>query len=189
MDSHGSEPKNMATSSGSIKRCSDISLQIPPRPGGFTSRQNGGDGLIHSSVASNDSSSSVGCLRALSFKKRTNGSDVERSLLSKSDPKTDPQSPVVSNRIPKLIWNRCTSLLVTRTPLLSPLIATPTSTRTYGETQRSQVMFSFEVKFYIAVWCNEDVEKIKNVGIVTQQLWCFENSLNIVQEIAGASGL
>ncbi|XP_012827935.1 PREDICTED: uncharacterized protein LOC105949186, partial [Erythranthe guttata] len=101
-DSENKESSN--TEPGpSTSRISDLTLQIPPRPGAF-------------------SSSRSGFLRALSFKKKYTSSDGERSSLLSSDTKEPSGSSPVSNVASNVTCERCTSLPVTRASLLSPQI-------------------------------------------------------------------
>ncbi|KAK6117335.1 hypothetical protein DH2020_048926 [Rehmannia glutinosa] len=102
-DSDERESRNMSANSEPSTRRSDLTLQIPPRPSGF-------------------SSSRSGFFRALSFKKGTTVLDGERSSLLSSDPKVALESPAVSNHTSNLSWKRCTSLPVTPASNLSPQI-------------------------------------------------------------------
>ncbi|KAL7144562.1 hypothetical protein ABFS83_07G020700 [Erythranthe nasuta] len=104
----------------STSRISDLTLQIPPRPGAF-------------------SSSRSGFLRALSFKKKSTSSDGERSFLLSSDTKEPSGSSPVSNVASNVTWERCTSLPVTRASLLSPQI---TTTPSAGEGQKPNISAS-----------------------------------------------
>ncbi|KAK7359650.1 hypothetical protein VNO77_01612 [Canavalia gladiata] len=109
----------------------DISLQVPPRPLGFGSTS-GGRVLDHSQSFSKGISSSRGFLRALSFKKKGNVADGERSSLLNSDSKTAADGPNMAS-ISEIAWKRCTSLPVTPASNLSPSVSTPISARTYNE--------------------------------------------------------
>ncbi|KAI4345501.1 hypothetical protein L6164_012617 [Bauhinia variegata] len=117
---------------GSNGRRPDISLEIPPRPLGFGSTR-GGRLLDHSPSFSKGIPSPRGILRALSFKKKGNAADGERSSLLSSDPKTAPDSHNMVNSTSSFGWKRCTSLPVRHAPNLSPSVPTPSSARTYNE--------------------------------------------------------
>ncbi|XP_059632652.1 uncharacterized protein LOC132275229 isoform X4 [Cornus florida] len=123
-----SSPTNEVVNSEPRVRCSDLSLQIPPRPSGFGSSRSG-KGLLHSQGGS----SSGGFLRALSFKKKVTAPDGEKTSLLNSDP----ESPVLANLVSA--WKRCTSLPVSPASKLSPSATTPASARTYGERQKSHI--------------------------------------------------
>lgn len=99
----------------SIRR-SDLTLQVPPRPGDFSRNRSG-----------------KGFLPSFSFKKKKPVSDGERSSLLSSDPKAALESPALSEISP---WPKCASLPVTPASNLSPLI----SARTFSERQRSHVL-------------------------------------------------
>ncbi|XP_022864439.1 uncharacterized protein LOC111384396 [Olea europaea var. sylvestris] len=139
VDSQNRESRNMIMNSSRIAKSSDLTLQIPPRPGGFGSSRSG-KGLLQSPSVVNGNSSGGGFLRALSFKKRTTASDGERSSLLSSDPKAE--SPLFANLMPKFNWKRCTSLPVTHAAVLSPQVITPTSARTLSERQKSHISAS-----------------------------------------------
>ncbi|CAA3027326.1 uncharacterized protein LOC111384396 [Olea europaea subsp. europaea] len=139
VDSQNRESRNMIMNSSRIAKSSDLTLQIPPRPGGFGSSRSG-KGLLQSPSVVNGNSSSGGFLRALSFKKRATASDGERSSLLSSDPKAE--SPLFANLMPKFNWKRCTSLPVTHAAVLSPQVITPTSARTLSERQKSHISAS-----------------------------------------------
>ncbi|KAH1217699.1 E3 ubiquitin-protein ligase LAP [Glycine max] len=109
----------------------DISLQVPPRPTGFGSTS-GVRVLDHSQSFGKGISSSRGFLRALSFKRKGNVADGERSSLLNSDPKTAADSPNMAS-ISEIAWKRCTSLPVTPASNLSPSVSTPISARAYNE--------------------------------------------------------
>ncbi|KAL9320938.1 hypothetical protein ACSQ67_012777 [Phaseolus vulgaris] len=117
--------------SGPGGRRPDISLQVPPRPIGFGSTS-GVRALDHSQSFTKGISSSRGFLRALSFKRKGNVVDGERSSLLSSDPKTAADSSNMAS-ISEIAWKRCTSLPVTPASNLSPSVATPISARTYTE--------------------------------------------------------
>ncbi|KAJ1413673.1 hypothetical protein SESBI_19496 [Sesbania bispinosa] len=99
------------SASGPSGRRPDISLQVPPRPLGFGSTC-GGRVLDHSQSFFKGISSSRGFLRALSFKRKGNVADGERSSLLNSDPKTAANCPNMAS-ISEIAWTRCTSLPVT----------------------------------------------------------------------------
>ncbi|KAK7245727.1 hypothetical protein RIF29_40576 [Crotalaria pallida] len=113
----------------------DISLQVPPRPVGFGSTS-GGRVLDHSQSFSKGISSTRGILRALSFKRKGNAADVERSCLLNSETTTSTGCP---NRAPisENAWSRCTSLPVTPASNPSHTVSTPVSARTYYEQAKS----------------------------------------------------
>lgn len=112
-DSDSRKSTNMAANPEPSIRRSDLTLQVPPRPGDF-SRNRSGKGLLNS----------------FSFKKKKPVSDGERSSLLSSDPKAALESPAFSEISP---WPKCASLPVTPASNLSPLI----SARTLSERQRS----------------------------------------------------
>lgn len=116
--------------SGPGGRRPDISLQVPPRPIGFGSTS--GRVLDHSLSFSKGISSSRALLRALSFKRKGNVADGERSSLLNADPKTAADGSNMAS-ISEVAWKRCTSLPVTPASNLSPAISTPVSARTYNE--------------------------------------------------------
>lgn len=117
--------------SGPAGRRPDISLQVPPRPIGFGSTS-GGRVLDHSQSFTKGISSSRDFLRALSFKRKGNVADGERSCLLNSDPKSAEDGPNMAS-ISEIAWKRCTSLPVTPASNLSPSVSTPISARTYNE--------------------------------------------------------
>ncbi|KAJ1428831.1 Zinc finger, RING-CH-type [Sesbania bispinosa] len=128
--------KEEVSASGPSGRRPDISLQVPPRPLGFGSTC-GGRVLDHSQSFSKGISSSKGFLRALSFKRKGNVADGERSSLLNSDPKTAADCPNMAS-ISEIAWTRCTSLPVTPASNLSPSVSTPVSARTYNEQIKPQ---------------------------------------------------
>lgn len=132
--------------SGTSVRRSDLSLQIPPRHGGFGNSRSG-KGLLQSPSVTNGSSSSGGFIRGLSFKKKVTAPDAEKSSLLRSDPKKAPESPVLANFVSKLSWERCTSLPVTHASNMSPSVSMPASARTYGEQSKSNVSHSILILF------------------------------------------
>lgn len=109
----------------------DISLQVPPRPAGFGTTS-GGKVLNHSQSFSKGNSSPRGFLRALSFKRKGNVTDGERSSLLNPESKTSADNPNMAS-ISEVPWSRCTSLPVTPATNLSPAVSTPISARTYNE--------------------------------------------------------
>ncbi|CAI9776275.1 unnamed protein product [Fraxinus pennsylvanica] len=148
VDSYDRESKNTIMNSARSAKSSDLTLQIPPRPGGF-GRSFSSKGLLQSPSVLNGNSSSGGFLRALSFKKRVTASDGERSSLLSSDPKAE--SPVFANLMPNFNWKRCTSLPVTPATILSPPVITPTSARTLSERQKSSISASQTVSRSLSV--------------------------------------
>ncbi|KAH6808783.1 hypothetical protein C2S51_026566 [Perilla frutescens var. frutescens] len=112
-DSDGRNSTNMAANPQPSTRRSDLTLQVPPRPGDF-SRNRSGKGFLNS----------------VSFKKKKIVSDGERSSLLSSDPKAALESPAFSDISP---WPKCASVPVTPASNLSPLIPA----RTNSEKQRS----------------------------------------------------
>ncbi|PNY13514.1 zinc finger protein [Trifolium pratense] len=118
---------------GSSGKRPDISLQVPPRPLGFGSTA-GGRVLDHSQSFSKGISSPKDILRVLSFKRKSNVVDGERSSLLNSDFKTAADSTNMAS-ISEISWSRCNSLPVSHAPNLSPSVVTPVSARTYNEQQ------------------------------------------------------
>lgn len=131
--------KDDISNSGPSGRRPDISLQVPPKPLGFGSTC-GGRVLDHSQSFSKGISSSRGFLRALSFKRKSNVADGERSFLLNSDPKTvvDADGGNMAS-ISEIPWSRCTSLPVSHASNLSPSVSTPVSARTYKEQTKPPV--------------------------------------------------
>ncbi|CAN1283984.1 E3 ubiquitin-protein ligase MARCHF11 [Linum perenne] len=133
---------------GSSMKRSDLSLQIPPRPAAFGASRNGKGLMLNSQTSfkaspkSSSSSSSVGFLRALSFKKKSGNGALEEgersSLLSSSETSQYPQvsSPIIANL--KSAFSRCTSL-PHPSALSSPTVSvrTPVSARLPGEIRQS----------------------------------------------------
>ncbi|KAG8364359.1 hypothetical protein BUALT_Bualt19G0120600 [Buddleja alternifolia] len=140
-DFHDKESKNMVKDSDPSTRRSDLKLQIPPRPAGFSSSQSG-KGLLQSPRISNGSTSTSGFLRAVSFKNRTIASNGERSSLLNSDSKAVLESPTFSNLMSKFAWKNSTSLPVTPASNLSPKIIGPSYSRTLSERQKAHVSTS-----------------------------------------------
>ncbi|CAL0301209.1 unnamed protein product [Lupinus luteus] len=107
--SHQTEPQlsKEVSENGPGGRRPDISLQVPPRPVGFGSTS-GGRILDHSQSFSKGISSSKSFLRALSFKRKGNIVDGERSSLLNSNLPASASNP-------------------------SPSVSTPVSARTYYE--------------------------------------------------------
>ncbi|KAL3812781.1 hypothetical protein ACJIZ3_014049 [Penstemon smallii] len=114
------------TDPGPSARCSDVSVQMPPKPAGFSNLSPG--------VVNGSSSEGGGFFRTLSLKMRTSASNGERSSLLDYDHKATPENTAFSNPTSDFTWKRCTSLPVTLESNLSP----QTSTSTFGETQKSQ---------------------------------------------------
>ncbi|XP_073277718.1 uncharacterized protein [Primulina huaijiensis] len=139
-DCLGNESRNTKANAGSINRCSDLILQIPPRTSSTSGIRSGKD-LLQSPSVLNRNSSAGGFFRGLSFKKRTTTLDGERSHLLNSDAKATPESPILKNLMRNFTW-KCMSLPVTPDSNLSPLITTPSSTTTFSERQRTQASTS-----------------------------------------------
>ncbi|XP_022849261.1 uncharacterized protein LOC111371475 isoform X2 [Olea europaea var. sylvestris] len=135
VDSYDRESRNMIMNSAPGANSSDLTLQIPPRPGGFGSSRRG-KGLLQFPSVLNGNYSIGGFLRGLSYKKRVTATDGERRPLLSSE------SPVFANPMPNINWKRRTSLPVTRATILSPPVITPTSARTLSERQKSLVRTS-----------------------------------------------
>lgn len=157
----------MAANPGPTTRRSDLTLQVPPRPGGFSSSRSG-----------NGSSSAAGLFRGFSFKKKTASSDGERSSLLNSDPKAAPESPALSNLTS---WQRCTSLPVTPASNLSPQITVPASARTLGEMQRSRVILHLNsLTFYNLLDIYSDYYQVylslfnRNVSLKINTIRCLK---------------
>lgn len=132
-------PRNKEVSdSGPGGRRPDISLQVPPRPIGFGSTS--GRVLDHSLSFTKGISSSRALLRALSFKRKGNVADGERSSLLNPDPKAAADGSNMAS-ISEVAWKRCTSLPVTPASNLSPAISTPVSARTYNEQTKPHVSY------------------------------------------------
>ncbi|CAN1854039.1 Probable E3 ubiquitin ligase SUD1 [Linum perenne] len=132
---------------GSSMKRSDLSLQIPPRPAAFGASRNGKGLMLNSQTSfkaspKSSSSSSVGFLRALSFKKKSGNGALEEgersSLLSSTETSQYPQvsSPIIANL--KSAFSRCTSL-PHPSALSSPTVSvrTPVSARLPGEIRQS----------------------------------------------------
>ncbi|XP_073152689.1 uncharacterized protein [Henckelia pumila] len=135
-DCLGNESRDTKANSGSINRRLDLVLQIPPRATSTSSIQSG-KGLPQSPSVLNGNSSAGGFFRGLSFKKRTTTLDGERSCLLNPDSKATPESPALKNLMRNCSWNKSVSLPVTPASHLSPLITTPSSTRTFSERQKA----------------------------------------------------
>ncbi|XP_052189299.1 uncharacterized protein LOC127799364 isoform X2 [Diospyros lotus] len=167
-------PTEVSANPGPTIRHPDLSLQIPPRPLGFGSSRSG-KGLLQSRDAFTGSASPRGFLRGLSFKKKVNASNGEKSSLLSSDNKTAPESPASANFAST--WNRCTSLPVTPASNLSPSASTPISARTYCEGIKSNAPVSRSltipgrniviVRSISFAPCKEDVQPDNNDDQIT----------------------
>ncbi|KAH9608313.1 hypothetical protein KSS87_007800 [Heliosperma pusillum] len=104
-----------------------LSLQIPPKPVSLVKFQNG-EGSAEAPVLLKSATSSSGSfLRALSFKKKSNKPEGEKSYLLNSN--QQPNS--------NFSWARCASLPGPST-VPSPSVTTPASARTASEQQKVQ---------------------------------------------------
>lgn len=90
----------MASNPEPSMRRSDLTLQVPPRPGDFQKSRSG-----------------KGLLQSISFKKKKTVSEGERSSLLSSDSKAPLESPAFSDISP---WPKCASVPVTPASNLSP---------------------------------------------------------------------
>lgn len=112
-ESAGRNSTNMAANPEPSTRPPGLTLQVPPRPEGF-SKGRSGKNFLH----------------AVSFKKQIAILEGERSSLLNSDSKAPPASPAFSDISP---WSKCVSLPVTPASYLSPGAT--------SEQQRSHVHF------------------------------------------------
>ncbi|KAL8161936.1 hypothetical protein V2J09_013425 [Rumex salicifolius] len=125
-----------ASTSSKNARNPHLSLQIPSRSVDISNVQGGKDLLQSQSSAK--SSSTGGFLRGLSFKKKANTIDSEKSCLLNSGHQAVAQSPTLSkNTVSKFNWERCTSLPGPHTLDSLNSVPTPKSARTFIEQSRS----------------------------------------------------
>ncbi|XP_057546281.1 uncharacterized protein LOC130825190 [Amaranthus tricolor] len=113
-----------------------LSLQIPAKPVIFANFHNG-EGSLQSQVSSKCAASSSGSiLRGLSFKKKINPPDCEKSRLLNLEPQAGVESPTLSKVMSKFSWTRCSSL---PGPTFGsfPSVTTPASARTINEYETS----------------------------------------------------
>ncbi|KAM7485143.1 hypothetical protein LguiA_001152 [Lonicera macranthoides] len=136
-DPQSKDSPNEVVHPGANVRRSDLSLQIPPRHGGFGSSRNGK--FVAQSPGVNASASPRGNFRGVSFKRKIAANDGERSSLLSSDPKSALESPISPSLLSTLFSKRCTSLPVTPASNLSPSASMPTSARTYDERSKSNI--------------------------------------------------
>jgi len=123
---------------GSNGKQPNLSLQIPPKPVIFSNFQ-GGEASFQPQVSSRSgASSSGGFLRGLSFKKKINLPDAEKSYLLGPNTQAVAGSPTVAHIKSKYNWTRCMSLPGPASQF-SPSVTTPASARTASEHQKSNV--------------------------------------------------
>ncbi|KAJ8441721.1 hypothetical protein Cgig2_019108 [Carnegiea gigantea] len=124
------------STSGSNGKQPNLYLQIPPKPVIFSHFQ-GGEASFQPQVSSRSgATSSGGFLRGLSFKKKSNSPDGEKSYLLNTDTQAVAGSPTLAHIKSKFNWARCTSLPGPSSQF-SPSVATPASARTASEQQKS----------------------------------------------------
>lgn len=124
------------STSGSNGKQPNLFLQIPPKPVMFSHFQ-GGEASFQPQVSSRSgATSSGGFLRGLSFKKKSNSPDGEKSYLLNSDTQAVAGSPTLVHIKSNFNWTRCTSLPGPSSQF-SPSVATPASARTASEQQKS----------------------------------------------------
>ncbi|KAK9665878.1 hypothetical protein RND81_14G142300 [Saponaria officinalis] len=115
-----------------------LSLQIPPKPVSCVKFQSG-EGSLQAPVLQKSAASSSGSfLRGLSFKKKNNPPEGEKSYLLNTDQQANASSPGVANVanvISNFSWSRCASLPGPSSEP-SPSVATPASARTASEQQK-----------------------------------------------------
>ncbi|KAL9241249.1 hypothetical protein vseg_015380 [Gypsophila vaccaria] len=113
-----------------------LSLQIPPKSVSCVKFQSGEGSLQAPVLQKGTTSSSRSFLRGLSFKKKNNPPEGEKSYLLNTNQQAGSGSPGVTNVvIPKFSWSRCASLPGPSSEP-SPSVATPASARTVSEQQK-----------------------------------------------------
>lgn len=123
------------STSGSNGKHPNLSLEIPPKTVVVTNIQ-GGEGSLQSQDPTRSGPSSLGgFLRGLSFKKKSNLHDGEKSYLLNSDPQAVSGCSALANAVSDFSWTRCASLPGPAHES-SSAVATPASARTSGEQQK-----------------------------------------------------